>query len=226
VRAVDWFRSAALALTLLTWPAAAQTTESPSAGEVIWLLRPAVGRIPDGATRISLSVDLRCTIRAGKLTACAAVEREPEGFAQAAIEAAGRAHIAAEDTIGAPTEGREIVVAIGFPIPVAIDPPPAPPSGRVLTGLTWLEQPDVSDFARLYPERAKQENVSGRVTLDCLVSADGRLSCTVISEDPPGFGFAEATLRIAREFRIAPQTQDGVATAGGRIRRTIRWVIS
>ena len=48
-------------------------------------------------------------------------------------------------------------------------------------------------------------------------------TCTVTNEDPPGFGFGEATLRISRFFRIAPATRDGVPTSGGRFRTTVRW---
>lgn len=109
------------------------------------------------------------------------------------------------------------------PIPVAVDPPPAPPTPQVLTGVTWLEQPNARDYARYYPERALERGQEGRVQLDCLVSADGRIACTVTSEDPQGWGFGDASLRVARHFRLAPATVDGRPTSGGRIRRTIVW---
>lgn len=112
------------------------------------------------------------------------------------------------------------------PIPVAVDPPPAPPTPAVLTGVTWLEQPDARDYVRYYPSRAMEREQEGRVTLDCLVSADGRIACTVTSEDPTGWGFGEASLRVARHFRLAPTTSDGRPTSGGRIRRTIVWRLS
>ncbi len=111
------------------------------------------------------------------------------------------------------------------PIPIAVDPPPSPPTPSTITNAVFLEQPDARDFARYYPERAQEREVEGRATVECIVGADGRLSCTVTSEDPPGYGFGEATLRVARHFRVAPATRDGVATSGGRIRRTIRWVL-
>lgn len=111
------------------------------------------------------------------------------------------------------------------PIPVAIDPPPAPPTPAVLSGVTWLEQPDARDFARYYPDRAQERGQEGRATVECIVDAGGRLSCTITSEDPPGWGFGEATLRVSRHFRVAAATSSGQATSGGRIRRTIRWVL-
>jgi periplasmic protein TonB len=110
------------------------------------------------------------------------------------------------------------------PIPVAVDPPPAPPS-PMLTGVTWLQQPNGNDYARLYPPRALEREQTGVVTVDCLVGGDGRIACSIVSEDPQGWGFGEATLRIARQFRVAAQTSDGRPTSGGRIRRTIRWAL-
>jgi len=109
------------------------------------------------------------------------------------------------------------------PLPVAVDPPPAPPTPAVLTGVRWLQQPNGNDYARYFPSRALERGQEGSVTVDCLVDGNGRISCTVVNEDPPGWGFGEATLRIARQFQVAPQTADGRATSGGRIRRTIRW---
>lgn len=119
--------------------------------------------------------------------------------------------------------------AVSLPPPgVAVDPPaaPAPPPGTLVIGLMWTQQPTAGDFARLFPVRAMQENVGGRATLDCVVVDEGRLDCTVVSEDPPGYGFGSASLQISRAFRIAPETSDGTPTAGGRLRRTIRWVIA
>jgi TonB family protein len=94
-----------------------------------------------------------------------------------------------------------------------------------LNNVIWLEQPDGEVFARFYPQAAIARQAEGRVTLDCLVGEVGRLTCTVVSEDPPGLGFGYATLGIASHFRAAPQTRDGVNTAGRRVRRTVRWML-
>jgi periplasmic protein TonB len=112
------------------------------------------------------------------------------------------------------------------PLPLAVDPPPTPPAPSVLTNPQWLQRPNAADFARYYPERAQEREVEGRVSIACIVGADGRLTCTVTSEDPPGYGFAEATLRISRFFRVAPATRDGVPTAGGRWNTTVRWQLA
>jgi periplasmic protein TonB len=112
-----------------------------------------------------------------------------------------------------------------IPPPPVAEGSPSQPEVEFLANVIWLEQPDGEVFARFYPQPAIDREAEGRVTLDCLVGADGRLTCTVVSEDPPGLGFAYATLGVARHFRAAPLTRDGVSTAGGRVRRTIRWVI-
>jgi protein TonB len=104
------------------------------------------------------------------------------------------------------------------PLPVAVDPPPSPPVAQVLTGMVWLERPSAQDFNRYYPTRASEREQEGRVVLDCIVSGDGRIACSVASEDPTGWGFGEAALRISRNFRAAAQTSDGRATTGGRTR--------
>lgn len=70
---------------------------------------------------------------------------------------------------------------------------------------------------RFYPERALDRGKSGLVVLDCLVGIDGRLACSVASEEPQRWGFGSAALRAAKEFRMAPQLEDGRPTAGGRV---------
>lgn len=112
------------------------------------------------------------------------------------------------------------------PIPVAVDPPPAPPTPSVITNPQWLERPNARDFARYYPERALERGQEGRVNLACIVAADGRISCSVTSEDPQGWGFGEAALRISRHFRMSPQTRDGAATSGGRVNVPIRFNVA
>jgi periplasmic protein TonB len=98
--------------------------------------------------------------------------------------------------------------------------PPTPP-----TGVNWVSRPTADDFARHYPHDALRNNIEGLVILDCIVGADGRLTCTVFSESPLGHGFGEAALRIAREFRMARQTRDGRSTEGGRARVPISFRI-
>jgi len=107
--------------------------------------------------------------------------------------------------------------------PVATQDPP--PASQVLTAVLWLERPDAQDFERHYPRRAYNDRISGRATLDCIVAADGRLNCTVASEEPLDQGFGVASVELSRYFRMAPVTRDGHPTEGGRARVPIRWMI-
>lgn len=92
--------------------------------------------------------------------------------------------------------------------------PPAP----VITNPRWLARPGPREFERFYPARAREREKNGKVALDCIVAANGALGCRVAHEDPAGWGFGAAALRIAPFFRIAPRMEDGRATEGGTVR--------
>lgn len=102
---------------------------------------------------------------------------------------------------------------------------PAPP-GPVYLDATFTQRPSGRDFERFYPHRALERGMSGRVVLDCSVAANGRLTCAVALEDPAGWGFGDASLRAAQEFRVAPATADGRPTSGGRLRVPMIWRVS
>ncbi len=109
---------------------------------------------------------------------------------------------------------------------VSADPPPttsaaAPP--QVKQPL-WIRTPTGDDFARVYPQAAWENRVSGRTVMACKIAADGRLDpCTVTEEDPPNLGFAHAGLELATRFQMKPQDRDGFATAGRFIVIPIRF---
>lgn len=84
---------------------------------------------------------------------------------------------------------------------------PQPPQPITITSPTWTQRP--SNLARYYPPRALSRGIEGAVLLDCLVSVEGALRCTPIAENPDGWGFAEAALRISRDYRMVPATRDG-----------------
>lgn len=90
----------------------------------------------------------------------------------------------------------------------------------------WIMRPEARDFARYYPTRAMEVSRPGHVILICTVAADGTVTCSAGYENPTGWGFGEAALRIARHFRIAPQTTDGTPTAGATIRVPIRFQVA
>lgn len=89
----------------------------------------------------------------------------------------------------------------------------------------WLQQPNPADFVENYPAQAASQAVEGRATLECYVRLDTTLECRVTAESPASWGFGDAALAIARTFRVAPARVNGQPVEGGRIRRTIRFVL-
>jgi len=113
-------------------------------------------------------------------------------------------------------------------IPVAKAPPPAPPAPPAppqITPADFGRKPDGAAYARYYPSRALEREKDGSVSLRCSVAASGRLtSCAVVNEDPPSWGFGEASVKMAqREFQVNPRTVNGQPSEGGVITFTIRW---
>lgn len=88
---------------------------------------------------------------------------------------------------------------------------------RLISAPRWMPTEGCDDL-RFYPKAAQAQGLEGVVSLDCLVADDGRLSCTVVSEEPEGNGFAEAAVQIAACFRMRPVDATGAPTAGGRYR--------
>lgn len=95
--------------------------------------------------------------------------------------------------------------------------PLAPATPVEITSPHWQRRP--SNLSRYYPERARARNIEGEALLDCLVRVSGLLDCTVVSESPRGWGFAEAALRIADAHRMVPATRGGVAVEGRYVMR-------
>lgn len=89
---------------------------------------------------------------------------------------------------------------------------PGPPGPAEIANPAWLRRP--SNLTRYYPARALERGVEGDVVLDCLVSTRGALACSVVSETPPGWGFADAARRISRDHLMVPASRDGLPVEG------------
>ncbi|WP_167755773.1 TonB family protein [Vitreimonas flagellata] len=99
--------------------------------------------------------------------------------------------------------------------------PETPVQAAVIQGdaISWARRPSSQSLARYYPPRAQRSQQGGRVTLRCLVGADGRLSaCSVVTPDPRSIEFSQAALNLVREFQMRPVLEDGTPSAG-------RWVV-
>jgi TonB family protein len=112
-----------------------------------------------------------------------------------------------------------------IPAPLAGEPPRDAPTvageldGRVIVNPSWLVSPTPE-----FPELAYAKGAeSGRVQLQCPVTADGTIvSCWILSETPQGAGFGQAAIAAAARARLQPRTVDGVAT-GGMVRFSINF---
>lgn len=88
----------------------------------------------------------------------------------------------------------------------------APVPGDLLTKRPdWARTAQSSEILAVYPAEAQRHRVSGRITMHCIVATDGQLKdCEVASEDPPGWGFGQAGLRLTPLFRMTPGEVHGV----------------
>lgn len=80
----------------------------------------------------------------------------------------------------------------------------------VSAAIAWEAAPTQADVVAAYPAGARAAGVGGRVTLDCRVLADRRVSgCQVLAEAPKGQGFAAAARTLTPKFTAPPMTRDG-----------------
>jgi protein TonB len=130
-------------------------------------------------------------------------------------------------------------INVPAPPPLVVPPPPppapppapaapaAPPHAAVITNPDWIHKPGADEFAQYYPQRAMELGKEGSVVISCTVTEKGTLTgCSTSEEDPPGFGFADAAVKISRYFKMKPKQVDGQSVAGGQFTTRIRFTLA
>ncbi|MBN8552207.1 MAG: TonB family protein [Caulobacterales bacterium] len=103
---------------------------------------------------------------------------------------------------------------------------PTPPIPPVIRSPQWIRQPSAAQMQRAYPRGAVADGISGRVVLNCRLTAAGEVTgCSVASETPAGEGFDRAALSLSRYFRLSPRTVDGQAIEGARVTIPLNFAI-
>ena len=117
--------------------------------------------------------------------------------------------------------GRALMTPVGFGNYIAALQDPSVAHG-IIQRPEWVQTPTA---AQLAAPQVTEWPAEGEATLLCMIEADGRLSRCVIESISTRHRAAEPwALEAAQGFRHAARTADGRATAGLRVRLTLRWL--
>ncbi|HEY1752207.1 MAG TPA: hypothetical protein VGG29_13175 [Caulobacteraceae bacterium] len=85
-----------------------------------------------------------------------------------------------------------------------------------------VTQPTKAQIQAAYPVRALSDQVQGGAVIDCLVSVGGGLeACRVGAESPAGYGFGQAAVDLAGDFKMKPGELDGDPVGGRPVRISV-----
>ncbi len=165
--------------------------------------------VADGVSGVAT---LDCVIKPDRRLDCVVASEEPEGhgFGQAALAIAADFVARPETSDGVSVIGARVLRTIRFNIDVSTSPETQRRTLPRGADLYW----ESGMITRFYPAAARAAGIEGRVELDCVLDADLRYDCSILSEDPAGHGFGAAALEIVSQFFIRPSA--GEASPAGR----------
>ena len=169
------------------------------------------------AQKISGQAMLNCTAdSAGREVDCRIVDENPVGmgFGEAAMALVTKERVKTKDSQGVSIIGRRFDTGFSFLAPGDSNP-------------DWVRKPTSDDLAAALPTKALREAKAGRAVITCQVTIDGFLErCTVLSENPEGYGFGAAALQLTPQFKMSPMMRGGKAVPGGEVTIPINWDMS
>ena len=84
---------------------------------------------------------------------------------------------------------------------------------RPIANAGLAASPDNEDMQEYYPDRALRMSAAVKATVRCTVTKSARVTgCSILSEDPPDFGFGQATLSGHPSCEDRPKSVDGQPT--------------
>ena len=110
-------------------------------------------------------------------------------------------------------------------VPLVLDRSVAPPVDRSATP-PIDSQAAMDAMPRYYPVAAQRALVRGTATVNCLATADRKITdCNIASEAPGGWGFGAAALELSALMKVKPTAPLGPIAQGARLDIPIAFVI-
>jgi TonB family protein len=121
-----------------------------------------------------------------------------------------------------------MVLSLVFAAAIAMSVPteaPVPTAANAsIVRPTLVTAPDGPTVRKAYPPKALADQKDGSAVLHCRVSLSGTLvDCTADQDTPADYGFGDAALKLARAFKLSPQTENGKPVDTGRVSFRVRF---
>ncbi len=206
-----------------TAPAAAAAAQAARPPEAVLVFYPPAARAAgvEGSAVLKCAHDEHLAVKG-----CVLVSETPagQGFGAAALAMAAQA--SGNPKLNFPDEPTRPAQEVE--IRFTLHPPQIAPDitrmAHTLGQPAIVTPPSAAQVQAAYPARALDNQIEGDASMDCLVTASGKLAgCRIASENPTGFGFGQAALDLAADYVMKPRYLDGEPTGGAQVRLGVRF---